>query len=197
MKRVLYLSVFMCCGLGAVVAGSQKRPDVRKLYAEFTQEETTDTAAQGILELARKDLHAREYLVQKLPSIIRGRPSGRVWLNAVRLAGALKAVETVPALTQALSRGPTGGTLTLGEYMRLETDAVGKALADIGDPSVPALATVLRQGDHPMRQRATLILLNIETAAARKALSEHLPDERDLEIRDLIEHELKGGGRPS
>jgi hypothetical protein len=75
------------------------------VFAEFSQQETTDTAANDILELASGDRQAREYVVLRLPAMIRGRPSDRVWLNAVRLAGALQVAEAVPALTQALSRG--------------------------------------------------------------------------------------------
>lgn len=186
MKRLSCLLVFMC-GAAALATGSQNVHDVQKLFTDLIQPKTTDTAAQRILELASKDRHAREYVVRRLPAIIRDRPSDEVWLNAVRLAGPLRASEAVPALTQALSRGMTGGTLTLAEYMRLDTDVVGKALAEIGDPSVPAVADVLRKGDRNMRQRAALILLNIKTPMSQKALSDHLPNEKDQDIRKLIE----------
>jgi HEAT repeat protein len=190
MKRFFYLSAFIVCGLTALAARSQKTPDVRKLFAEFNQHKTTDTATQRILELARKDQHAREYLVQRLPAIIRDRPSDQIWLNAVRLTGALKATETIPVLMQALSRGITGGTLTLGEYMRLDTDAVGKALAEIGDPSVAPLEDVLKHSDQSSRHRAALILLNINSTLSRKVLQDDLQTENDPSIRKLIEGEL-------
>jgi len=63
-----------------------------------------DTVKQ-IVEIARKDPHAREYVVQKLPDLI-GRPESDVWLDAIRLAGKLKAKEAIPALQQAMSRRP-------------------------------------------------------------------------------------------
>jgi hypothetical protein len=49
------------------------------------------------LAIGRRDPEARKYVVQKLPDMIRS-AQNEPWLVAVRLAGELKATETIPAL---------------------------------------------------------------------------------------------------
>ena len=121
-----------------------------------------------------------------------------VWANAVRLAGQLKIVAAIPALVQALSKPAvaggydstaTGGyTFTIGA--KLVYDVVGRALADIGDPSVPALAKILANGDPDARKRVFWILVNIDSPAAKQAMQDRLPNETDPAIKGAIEHHL-------
>lgn len=170
----------------------QKSPEIRKLFREFTDPKTTNAATKQILQIATKDRQARDYFVHKLPAIIRDHPTDGVWLNSVRLAGNLKASEAVPPLMQALSRGSIGqGSVSFGEYMRLDTDLAAKALAEIGDPSVPEVAKLLTSPDRRVRQRAVLILRNISSPRSREVLNEHLSHETDPQIKDLIEAGLR------
>jgi HEAT repeat protein len=157
--------------------------------------------------MAKNDSTARDFLAGKLPSLIvdrlpplDGRTASPVWLNAVRLAGQLKIVEAVPALTQALSRpqmcgaydskGSGCSSSTFATDARLDNDIVGRALADIGDPSVPVLADILSKGDFRARLRAIWILWNINSPAAQKAMRDHLPSESDPQLSGLIEKSL-------
>ena len=75
--------------------------------------------------------------------------------------------------------------------MRLENDIVSKTLSQIGDPAIPAVTTLLKSGGAGMRYRATLILLNIASPAARKALQDRLPHETDPEVKKLILDSLR------
>ena len=81
--------------------------------------------------------------------------------------------------------------LTFAGIERLDTDLVAKTLSQIGDPAIPAVTTLLKSEDAGMRYRATLILLNIASPAARKALQDRLPHETDPEVKKLILDSLR------
>jgi len=83
--------VFAFATLSGTCAQTDSSPDIRTLVEQLNDVHTVqrDTVKQ-ILELARKDPRAREYVMQKLPDLIR-RPASDVWLDAIRLAGKLKA----------------------------------------------------------------------------------------------------------
>jgi len=68
----------------------------------------------------------------------------------------------------------------------LNDDVVAKALAEIGDPSLPAVKGFLKSADPKMRRRAVLILTNINSSASRSLLQDHLPGETDPGIKNLI-----------
>jgi HEAT repeat protein len=156
--------------------------------------------------MAKNDSRARDFLAGKLPSLIvdqlprDAQPVGPVWANAVRLAGQLKIAEAVPALKQALTHPPVPGgydskykgliSATFATEARLDLDIVGRALADIGDASVPILADILSNGDYRARLRAIWILWNINSPAAQKAMRDHLPSESDPGLRGLVERLL-------
>ena len=181
----------------------QSPPTIQSLFVQLRQEKTTSAAAQEIRDRAVKDSAARDFMAQRLPSMIKSRPAGPtnlIWMNAVRLAGQLKVTSAIPALKDALSLGPIRGGYDYGtsdnypspsEGVKLRYDIVGRALADIGDPSVPSLADVLSHGDAPARKRAFFILSNINSPAARQALRDHLPNEGDPAIKEMIQKELQ------
>jgi hypothetical protein len=81
-------------------------------------------------------------------------------------------------------------TFTIGA--KLAYDIVGRALADIGDPSVPVLADFLSTGDFAAKRRAMWILINIDSPVAKKAMADDLPDESDPIIKPWIEQTLNG-----
>jgi len=179
---------------------AQTRPSIDALYDRLVQPSETNAAAPEIVKMASNDSGALNYLAGKLPMLISSnRPtSDPVWANAVRLAGQLKIVAAVPALGQALSRPAVLGgydseatgayTFTIGA--RLVYDVVGRALADIGDPSIPVVANLLSSGDIAARRRAFWILVNIDSPAALQAMRDHLPRESDSTIKDAIQHHL-------
>jgi HEAT repeat protein len=134
--------------------------------------QATKDALGKIVKLATKDPHAREYVAQKLPEMIRG-PQTNLWFDALFLAGKLKVVEAIPALQEAMSRPrfPADRSATsFGGIWRLDFDIVAKTLSQIGEPAIPAATELLKSEDAAIRGRALLILRNIATPAARKAL---------------------------
>jgi hypothetical protein len=69
----------------------------------------TDKAAEQLAVLANANTSARKYVSEHLPALIDKTSSGEIWLNAVRLAGELKILEAVPALTASMERTSPGG----------------------------------------------------------------------------------------
>jgi hypothetical protein len=211
-KLFAALVAVLCLGVVVMafiaIAGQETTPKITSLYDRLIQPSETNVAAPEILELANNDSMARDFLARKLPSWIvdrlpplDARTASPVWLNAVRLAGQLKMVEAVPALTQSLSRremcgaydidmGNSCNASTFARVARLDFDIVARALADIGDPSVPAVAGIFSNGDLPARKRATWILINIDSPAAHKAMRDHLPSESNPIVKGMMEHAL-------
>jgi HEAT repeat protein len=189
--RTVILLVFV--SLNGTFAQTDSAPDIRFLMEQLNDDRTVqrDTVEQ-ILELARKDPRARAYVVQKLPDLIR-RPQSDVWLDAIRVAGKLKAREAIPALLEAMSRPqmPAEANLTFAGIERLDNDIVAKTLCQIGDPAIPSTVDLLKSADGRTRARAILILRNIGTTAARKALQNRLRHETDPEVKKLIRDSLR------
>ena len=189
--RTVILLVFV--SLNGTFAQTDSAPDIRFLMEQLNDDRTVqrDTVEQ-ILELARKDPQARAYVVRKLPDLIR-RPQSDVWLDAIRVAGKLKAREAIPALLEAMSRPqmPAEANLTFAGIERLDNDIVAKTLCQIGDPAIPSTVDLLKSADGRTRARAILILRNIGTPAARKALQNRLRHETDPEVKKLIRDSLR------
>ncbi len=166
--------------------------DIQTLFAQLNQPSSTDRAARKILEVASKNPEARNYVADRLPEMIQKLATDERWKNAVRLAGQLKAVETVPSLANAMRRGPIGPPAqTFTEEERLVDDIVGQALAQIGDPAVPALAEFLKLDKLELRRRAARILVHINSPRSRTVLSDHLPEENDARLKTWIRLRLK------
>lgn len=189
--RLYVLACLVLAALGTNLAiPTQQTPEIRNLLAQLNEPSTTNMAAHQILEVAVKDAAARQYIVQKLPEMInKQKPEDAVWQNAVLLAGQLKASEAIPSLVRAFSLGRVGGPMntTFETQMRLDDDIVAKTFAEIGDPAIPAVRNLLAAEDKDTRRRAVLILRNMYSPAAHKALQERLPHETDQIIKELIE----------
>jgi hypothetical protein len=183
----------------------------RDLYDRLVQRSETDSAAAEIARWASYDPGTRDFFASKLPPLIvdqfprKSDPRtgmlvwNPVWLNAVRLAGQLKVVAAIPGLKRGLSKPPTFGAYddchgagTMTSNAKLCNDVVARALADIGDPSVPVVAHILSRGDFNAKRRAMWILLNIDSAAAKKVMVDDLPRERDPEMKLWIQETLNG-----
>jgi HEAT repeat protein len=167
-------------------------PDIRFLMQQLDTPSAEKDTFEKIVKLAKKDPRAREYVVQKLPEMIRG-PQSDLWLDALRLAGTLKVEEAIPALQEAMSRPPFPAEpyLTFAGIWRLDGDIVAKTLSQIGEPAIPAATTLLKSEDAAMRGRALLILRNIGSPAARRVLVDQLPRETDRENQEIIEDTLR------
>jgi HEAT repeat protein len=177
----------------ASTCSGQTNQDVASLFAKLCQPSTTDHAASEIARVAQKDSGARQYIVERLPGMLKRTETDRVWLNAVSLAGELRAEETIPDLQKALSLGKVGGphVATFTTEMRLDDDIVAKALSQMGDAAIPVARDLLASQATKDRRRAVLILRNMGTPAAHRVLQDHLPIETDPANRDLIESWLR------
>ncbi len=199
MNRPLY--VFTLVFTLTAVSVNAFGQTIGALYDQLLQSEETNSAAPQIFQIAKNDAAARDYLAGRLPSLISSNRSERdpVWANAVRLAGQLKIATAVPALAQALSRPavPGGydstatGASTFTITANLVYDVVGRALADIGDPSIPVLTTILSNGDFAARRRVAWILVNINSPIARQAMNDRLQIETDPAIRQILKANLE------
>jgi hypothetical protein len=189
---VVILATTVVLWQGAIRAQSVPASDIRTLMADLSDVKTTrrDTVTR-ILQVASKDPSAREYVLQKLPEMIEA-GTDEPWLNAIRLAGQMKAVEAIPSLMQEMSRRtfPAEPIISGGGLMRLDNDIVAKALSQIGDAAIPSVVTLLKSSEASTRRRAVLILRNIHSNASRKILQDRLPQETNPDIKKLIEDSL-------
>jgi hypothetical protein len=190
-RRTIVLSVATLVILATTTLAQGDR-DIQELFLRLNQPKTTDRAAEQIMDVTRSDPGAREYVATRLSKIIDGPETNQVWFNAVRLAGQLKASETIPSLQKAFSRGPLGSMpiYSMTGEMRLENDVVAKSLSQMGDAAIPATRVLLESQAPRDRRRGVLILRNIGTPAARRLLQEHLPNENDPTNKQLIENGL-------
>jgi HEAT repeat protein len=192
MARLQHILAALICGAFSPIMMAQQPSPIAKLFDGLNNSSTTDKVAQQIIEVAQNDPAARSYVTARLSTMIDNPRTNRVWFNAVRLAGELKASETVPSLIRALNRGQLGRPIntTFATSMQLDDDVVAKALSRIGDPAIPSVSKLLTTGDQKARRRAALILLNIDSPASRKVLLDDLPHEIDPRIRRWIETRL-------
>lgn len=169
--------------------------DIQSLMAKLSDEKATGgkgKVVNQILKMTSTNSEAREYVVHSLPPLIQSR-TGEVWMIAVRLAGQMKATEAIPSLMEALSRKgvPAEPNISFGGMDRLDNDLVGKVLAQIGDPAIPSVGTLLKSPNTGTRRRGILILRNMKSPAARQALQDHISEETDEGLRKLINYSLE------
>ena len=181
------MAFVLMCGLLSLPTAAQRAPDILTLLNQLKNAGTTNDAAQEILRAANQDPAAREYIVERLPDLIDRSTLDQVWRNAVRLAGELKASNAVQSLMQVLPRSPFKPSILIGSALSLDADAVGRALCEIGDPAIPALANLLEHGDKTSRWRVARILWNIDSPSSRKVLHDDLQHETDPEIKRFTE----------
>lgn len=183
--RPLSVSV-LCYFLALQGVGSSQSLRLEDLIRELGAPATSDRAADDLLRLGRSDPAARKYLAQRLPAIIaRGPISHEAWTNSTRVAGGLRMAEASAALAKWIDVD-VGGTITFSQELRLENKPAANALAQIGEPALPAVAGVLENGGLGARWTAAYVLNSIGSSAAKKALGRHLPREHNPHIRDFI-----------
>ena len=179
----IILLLISCLPLQLRAQQSTSMPD---LFKQLRSEETTDQATEQFLKLGPGNSNARAYLATQLPAVIIVEPKDhpRSWVNEVRLAGAFRVAEAVPALAKwvGLVVGSPAGS-TLAERVRLDAFPAGKALAQIGEPALPVLAETLAKGDPRERWVAYRALILIGSTRAITVLREHLDRESDPNLR--------------
>jgi len=196
--RACWLALYLCT-FGALVVFCQNAPEEAVLFQELQSPQTTDQAAAKLLKIGKTDSNVRKYLGVRLPPVIQKHPkySSKQWTNAVRLAGELKIADAAPALAGTISLddlGGLGGFVTTAQVLNLETNPAGKALAQIGDPAIPAITEVLKQGSVRERTDAIYMLHFMGSARARSALQEHLGQESNVNLRGFIQRMLNMWG---
>lgn len=178
----------------------QSKLDPEVLFGRLQSNSTTDNAAQELEVLGRSQSQTRDFLAAHLPAVIEKNPydNPQQWTNAARLAGDLRIVGCIPALTKWIGVSDIGTVaFTLAETANLQTNHAAKALALIGDPSVPALSNVLKDGGQRERLFAVYTLDQIHTAKATEALRVQAQQENDPNMRKLLDRivtaKLAGG----
>ena len=185
-ERLLILLFCFCpLGPGAPTLYAQESAEPQTLFRQLQSPNTTDRAAGQLLKLGKSKPEARKYLATHLPDLIEKLSDPQVWTNAVQIAGRLKIAEAAPALAKWIGKGGQG-TITIAQTMRLEDNPAAKALAEIGDPSLPTVSAVLKNGNLNERGDAVLVLYNIRSPAAQTTLRKHLKHETDPSLRDFI-----------
>jgi hypothetical protein len=167
----------------------------QRLQSSIQSSTDIHEATEELLNRGRSDPKVREYIARHLPPMIEKGPAEKdhpgSWIELVRLAGELKIAEAAPALTKWLTIDNIG-EITAGGFTRLENNPAGKALAEIGDPAVPAVARVFDQGTLRERRYAVYVLSLINSSSAKSALQEQSHREPDKELRDYIRKVVAG-----
>lgn len=179
----------VCCAPG-ISAGQQ--PNVQQIFRQLQSEETSRNAEIRLMKLATDDPRTRHFLALQLPAMIATDPRGTheyyekhltlsaTWCNAVDLAAELKIAEAASALAKwvALSSEPS---LSFGSGEIFHHPAA-VALVKIGDPSVPALTSVLNEGAEYQRSSAADALIEINSAKSKAVLRKYSSDGHDRQL---------------
>ncbi len=172
---------------------SQGADSHEALFQKLQSEQTAGEAFNRLLELGKRHADVREYLVAHLPERISAGPgsNSQVWAYETSLAGLLKIREAIPALIGQIDRELPNDIVTFSGREKLADFPAGRALAQIGEPAVPALSSILETGDYQKRWVASRALNMIDARTATEALTKHLPRESDPRLKDYIQHTLQ------
>jgi hypothetical protein len=193
--RIYALAMVGLCLLSIAgwASAGQERTSVSKLFGKLQSEATTNQALEELRQIDPSNTTACRYLSAHLPALISQLPQDnpQVWLNAIKVAGAFRIKEAIPALVQwiGVPASVLGGG-SLSERAALEPFAAGKALAEIGAPAVPSLTNVLQKGTTRERTVASRALVKIHSPAAISALRDHLSHEQDQNLKLDIQRAL-------
>jgi len=188
MPKVFSVLVAILCAVLGTATSAQQSASMDVLFAQLGDSTTTDRAFHQILKASRKDPAERTSAVERLPFIIEKNQGNRPWVNSVVLAGKLKAENAIPVLIEVLPKSSDTPSVIVGfaDSYTLRNDPVGMALCEIGDSSVPALADLLKSSDSQTRRRAARVLWNMDSAASRKVLTDHMERETDPGIKQTF-----------
>lgn len=180
----LYLSLFS----GSIAAVAQTGQSVHSLVDDLATPQKTTQAAAALLQLAEAQRSVYQELSNVLPNLMLRTTDMDVLQSEARLAGKLKLVSAIPALIKLLDLSYRwGGMLTtFGQEYDLDDDPIGRALADIGAPSVQPLSTPLESVTVATRTRAARVLIRINTPESLSLLQQHVGREADDHLKGYI-----------
>lgn len=182
--RTLFICIFVFCSASA---WGQVNSDSRTLLDELQVPETTQQAASKLVSLGQSQPAVRAWLSDELPAMLLHVKDLDVVRSEAKLAGKLKLESCTPSLIVLLSqRNEAGGPINLTILYEMRDDPVGKALLDIGEPAVSALAQPLESKDGHTRWRAIRVLQRINSPKSRELLQKHLPREDASDLRNII-----------
>lgn len=169
---------------------TQEQVSIPHLFELLQSENTTAAATAKFLQLGPGNADAKEYLAKRLPAVINEEPKNYfVWVNCVRLAGAFKLKEAIPALVKAISAATAEGS-TIAGNARLDPFPCAKALVKIGEPAVPSLVEVMEEADWRRRWFAYRVLFLIGSPRSIDALRDHIEHEPNQDLRQEIQKAL-------
>jgi hypothetical protein len=169
-----YLRFALLFALGMPPASPDDSRCVAELVQQLQQPSSTDQATAELLKIGRRHTNAKAYLAKHLPNIIGKAPANRyVWLNSVRLAGAFRITEAIPALSENISCATEESSGGITSRYRLVGFPCGRALVEIGEPAVPELTKILNSGDLSRQWIAYRALFLIGTSPATVALRDY------------------------
>ena len=189
----------VCCAPGT---SAEQQPNVQQIFRQLQSEETSGNAEILLMKLGRDDPRARQFLALHLPAMIATDPRATTpeayekhdtlsatWCNAVELAAELKIAEAAPALAKwvGLSKDPS---MSLGSGELFQHPAA-IALVKIGDPSVPALTSVLNEGAEYQRSSAADALIEINSAKSKAVLRKYISEGHDRKLAQDIQRSLE------
>jgi hypothetical protein len=177
----------------------------RSLSKDFSRPKTQTTPEDNCCNSESSDPDVRRYLAAQLPPMIdlgpKSCPPSQIedlfdrlhscpWDNAVELAGSLKISETASSLARWIN-WRNNGPLSTSMEAQLIFYPAAKALAEIGDPSVPVVQRVLNSGSSEEHARAVRVLCIIHSPKAKAVLQDDLPHETDPDQQTMIKNCLR------
>jgi hypothetical protein len=198
-RRTFNDVVLMAASIGLSVLPLFAQTQVSALLRQLESRKTTDSAKAQLLQLGRSDPKARQYLAIHLPLLIAARPESphpdvddvgflrREWVNAVLLAGSLKLVEAVPALTKQIDVRTTPQNLW-------GNNPAGYALCQIGDPAIRSVRRVLDDGNQEQRTLAAYVLQEMDSPKSMAALRDYVNHGKDPYLANGLHSYFLGPG---
>lgn len=187
------ISLFL---LGAPAKVQENQEPIATIFERLESQSAAQVseAASQLSNRAKSDPKVKEYLAGHLPALIAKGPAQRdypgAWIAIARLAGQLRIAEASPALAKWLTIDNIG-EMTAAEFINLETNPAGKALAEIGDPAIPALTQVFAHGSLRERRYAVYVLRLINSPSAKTSLRHQMEREPDESLRDFVRKTLQ------
>jgi len=191
---LIVCSALTRCAVGACsVPNNIKSADLRRFAPELMNLRQSDRARDSLVKLASSDSSIMNELANVVPFWVEKCKNDPMWVNIVRLTEKLKLTSAAPALVEALDRKYYESPIvTAYTAEHLVYDPVGRALAAIGDPAIPALSHRWNQLSNPAeRSRIAVILEAIGTPAAAMAMRQQLAKESDPWVKGIINSRLR------
>jgi HEAT repeat protein len=173
------LLLFFSAGLSPV--------DSNDLLHDLANHETTASAATQIIMASESQPELKQILSAKLPRMLAEAKDTQVLWSEASVAAKLKILSTIPVLIELLDQpNLVFEAHTMTRYAELHDDPVGRALYEIGEPTISSLARPLESKRRDTRVRAMRILLLMKTPESRAVLEQYLPKENDADLRRYL-----------